>query len=137
MKIPDFNCEIVAYCTIEPSEDPSKVKEAVSHVLPSTEIQIDDNTLKATSHNLETLSNIHEVIHLRRLQRVYRRFLNNHLRENSTWFYLNKQAAFSDSVVLCDEAEESPLGPIKIILTSDSIEQIIDWLVSESRKNQA
>jgi len=32
--------------------------------------------------------------------------------------------------VLCDEAEESPLGPIKIILTSKSIEQIIDWLVS-------
>jgi len=42
---------------------------------------------------------------------------------------LNKQAALANTIVLCDEPEESPLGPIKIILTSKGIEQIIDWLV--------
>ncbi|MCH7940552.1 MAG: hypothetical protein IH842_01070, partial [Thaumarchaeota archaeon] len=87
--------------------------------------------LKATSQNLETLSNIFEVIHTRKIQRVYRRFLNNNLCNDSTWFHLNKQAAFSNTVSLCDEAEESPLGPIKIVLTSKNIEDIIDWLVSE------
>lgn len=131
MKIPDFSCQIAAYCNINPSEDPAKVKQAVSNVLPGTEIQINNNSLKATSQSLETLSNIYEVIHSRRSQRIYRRYMTNNLRENTTWFYLNKQAAIADSVVLCDEAEESPLGPIKIILTSQTIEQIIDWLVSE------
>jgi len=131
MKIPDFNCKIDAYCTINPSEDQTKVEQAISNILPDVEIQINDDSLKATSQNLETLSNIFEVIHSRKIQRIYRRFLNNNLRNDSTWFYLNKQAAFSNTIALCDEAEESPLGPIKIALTSKNIEDIIDWLVSE------
>jgi len=131
MKIPDFNCKIDVYCIINPSEDQTKVEQAISNILPDIEIQINDDSLKATSQNLETLSNIFEVIHSRKIQRVYRRFLNNNLRNDSTWFYLNKQAAFSNTISLCDEAEESPLGPIKIVLTSKNIEDIIDWLVSE------
>ncbi len=130
MKIPDFNCKIDVYCTINPSEDQTKVEQAISNILPDVEIQINDDSLKATSQNLETLSNIFEVIHSRKIQRVYRRFLNNNLCNDSTWFYLNKQAAFSNMIALCDEAEESPLGPIKIVLTSKNIEEIIDWLVS-------
>ena len=131
MKIPDFNCKIDVYCTINPSEDQTKVEQAISNILPDIEIQINDDSLKATSQNLETLSNIFGVIRSHKIQRVYRRFLNNNLRNDSTWFYLNKQAAFSNTVSLCDEAEESPLGPIKIVLTSKNIEDIIDWLVSE------
>ena len=130
MKTPDLNCKIDVYCIINPSEDQTKVEQAISNILPDIEIQINEDSLKATSQNLETLSNIFEVIHSHKIQRVYRRFLNNNLRNDSTWFYLNKQAAFSNTVSLCDEAEESPLGPIKIVLTSKNIEDIIDWLVS-------
>ena len=131
MKTPDLNCKIDVYCIINPSEDQTKVEQAISNILPDIEIQINEDSLKATSQNLETLSNIFEVIHTRKIQRVYRRFLNNNLCNDSTWLYLNKQAAFSNTVSLCDEAEESPLGPIKIVLTSKNIEDIIDWLVSE------
>jgi uncharacterized protein len=131
MKIPNFNCIIDAYCTINPSEDQTKIEQAILNILPEIEIQINNDSLKATSQNLETLSNIFEVIHSRKIQRVYRRFLNNNLRHDSTWFYLNKQAAFSNSIALCDDEEESPMGPIKIVLTSKNIENVIDWLVSE------
>jgi len=130
LKIPDFDCQIDAYCSINPSEDPSKVKQAVTNVLPNVEIQADNSSLKATSRSLESLVSIYETIHSRRSQRIYGRFMNKNLRENTTWFYLNRQAAFADSVVLCDEADESPLGPIKIILTSKSIEEVINWLTS-------
>jgi len=131
MKLPNFNCKVDVYCPINPSEDQIKVEQAISNIFPDIEIQINDDSLEATSQNLETLSNIFEVIHSRKIQRVYRRFLNNNLSNGSTWFYLNKQAAFSNTIALCDEAEESPLGPIKIVLTSKNIEEIIDWLVSE------
>jgi len=129
MQIPDFNCKIDASCAINPSEDPSKVKEAISNVLPNIEIQLSEDSIKATSQNLETLTNIFDTINSRRIYRVYRRCLNKNRSEDSTWFYLNKQAALANTIVLCDEPEESPLGPIKIILTSKDIEQIIDWLV--------
>ena len=51
--------------------------------------------------------------------------------EDFTWFYLNKQAAFANAITLCDEADESPLGPIKVVLHSKNIEDVIDWLVSD------
>ena len=51
------------------------------------------------------------------------------MERNSAWFYLNKQAAFVEKVVLCEEAEESPLGPLKLILTSSNIDLVIDALV--------
>jgi len=130
LEIPDLDCQIDVYCSINPSEDPSKVKQAVSNVLSNIEIQTDDTSLKASSQNLESLNNIYETIQSHRSQRAYRRFMKKNLRENTTWFYLNKQAALADSAVLCDEEDESPLGPIKIILTSNAIEEIIDWLTS-------
>ena len=33
MEIPDVACRIDAYCSINPSEDPQKVEQAISNVL--------------------------------------------------------------------------------------------------------
>lgn len=97
------------------------------------DIYIKDNSLEATSKTLESLLRIHEIIHSRNTQKVYGRNLKRNLIDDSTWFYLNKQAAFVDVVTLCENADESPLGPIKIILKSKHIENIIDWLISSSQ----
>ena len=132
MKIPNVTCKIDAYCSIKPSEDPKKVEQAVSNVLVDMDVNINKNTLKATSRNLASLSRISETIKARKTQNVYRRQLNQNLVEDSTWFYLNKQAAFANTVALCSEAEESPMGPIKIILNSNDIERVIEWLISVS-----
>jgi predicted RNA binding protein with dsRBD fold (UPF0201 family) len=45
----------------------------------------------------------------------------------STWFLLNKQAAFSDGVVLVENENESPLGPIKITINGCELERINEW----------
>ena len=129
MKIPNIECRIDVYCTINPSEDPKKIKQAVSNILVDVDIEINKESLKATSTNLESLQKIYETIHSHQTQNTYRRQLNQNMANGSTWFYLNKQAAFANSVALCSEPEESPLGPIKIILNSNNIEKIIDWLI--------
>lgn len=132
MKIPDIACKIDVYCSIKPSEDPQKVEQAVSNILVEMDINVNKYTLKATSRNLESLSKISETIKARKTQNVYRRQLNQNLMDDSTWFYLNKQAAFVNTIALCSEAEESPMGPIKVILNSKNIEWIIEWLISDS-----
>jgi predicted RNA binding protein with dsRBD fold (UPF0201 family) len=132
MEIPDLDCRIDAYCSINPSEDPKKVEQSISNIFPDMNIKLDKDSLTATSSNLESLSRIYETIQARKTQKVYRRQLNNNLMDDSTWFYLNKQAAFANTITLCSEAEESPLGPIKVILNSKNIERIIEWLVSYS-----
>ena len=90
MKILNFKCQIDAYCVINSTEDPAKVKQAISNILPESKIQISKNSLKATSQNLETLSNIFKATHSRKTQGVYRRFLNNNLYDYSTWFFSSR-----------------------------------------------
>ena len=131
MKIPAVSCKIDAYCSIKSSEDPQKVEQAVSNILSEMDFNITKDTLKASSKNLESLNRISETIKTRKTQNVYKRQLNHNLLGDSTWFYLNKQAAFANTVALCSEAEESPMGPIKIILNSKNIEEVIEWLISD------
>jgi predicted RNA binding protein with dsRBD fold (UPF0201 family) len=129
MKTPDVSCEIDAYCSINPSEDPKKVEQAITNVLVNVDVEINKETLRATSSSLESLEKIYEAIHSHQSKNAYRRQLNQNLRDDSSWFYLNKQAAFVNTIALCSESEESPLGPIKIVLNSKNIDTIIEWLV--------
>ncbi len=130
MLIPNVTCKISAFCPIYPSEDTKKVEQALSNIFEGVKIKLGKNSIKVSSENLEVLEKIFEVIHSRKTQRIYRRHLNNNLFDDSTWFYLNKQAAFVNTIALCDEADESPLGPIKVVLESYDIESVIEWLVS-------
>ena len=132
MKMPEVSCQIDAYCSVNPSEDPQKVEEAISNILPDMDFKFNEESLKASSKNLECLSRIYETINARKTKNVYRRQLNQNLRGDSTWFYLNKQAAFANTIALCAEAEESPMGPIKVIINSKNIDRVIEWLVTNS-----
>jgi len=129
MQIPDISCKIEAYCSIYPSEDPKKVEQAITNILDNVEIKISTEAIRATSTNLESLKKIYKTIQSHKTQNTYRRQLNQNLDNESTWFYLNKQAAFVNTISVCSESDESPLGPIKIIFESKNIEQALDWLI--------
>ena len=131
MKLPDLSCKIEVYAAVNPSEDPEKVKTAVSNVMPDANLQYKDGSIKAVSGNLESLSKIQEIIRKRKVNRVYRRQMRFNTKGETTWFYLNKQAAFVDMLAICDEAEESPMGPIKVILHSRKLEDVVNWLAPE------
>ena len=129
--IPEIDCRIEAFCEVNPSEDPQKIQELLSNILDQVKFDITENSIKASSSQIESLSKIQKSIQNHSARRVYWRFLNNNLDGNETWFYLNKQAAFVNSVALCEHANESPLGPIKIVIRSKDIERIIEWLTSD------
>jgi len=132
LKSLDVDCKISAYCTINASEDVNKVRTAVSNILIDMDEKITGDSLVANSSNYESLTRIYETMRSRKSKSAYRRLLMRNMANNSTWFYLNKQAAFANVIALCDEADESPLGPIKVVLHSKNIEDVIDWLVSDA-----
>ena len=132
MRSLDVDCKVSAFCTINASEDINKVRTAVSNVLIDTDEKITGDSLVANSNNYESLTKVYETMRTRRSKSAYRRHLMRNMMKDSTWFYLNKQAAFANVIVLCDEADESPLGPIKVVLHSKNIEAVIDWLVSDT-----
>ena len=129
MNIPSLKCKIEVFCSINPSEDPKKVESSILNILPECKIDKEKFSIHGYSENLNALEKIREAIHSMQNQRIYKRTLEKNLEKNSTWFYLNKQAAFAEKIAICEESDESPLGPLKIILTSFDIDQIIEWLV--------
>ncbi len=131
MKVPQITCKIEAYAAVNPSEDPEKVRQAISHVLLDMNYKYENGSIKASSNDLQSLSKIYDTIKSRKSTKTYRRQMRYNLQEDTTWFYLNKQAAFVDMIALCEEAEESPLGPINILLHSQNIERKMEWLMPE------
>ena len=132
MKSLDVDCKVSAYCTINASEDVNKVRTSLSNILTDMDEKLTGDSLVANSNNHESLTKIYETMRSRKTKSAYRKHLMRNMTEDSTWFYLNKQAAFANVTVLCDEADESPLGPIKVVLHSTNIEDVIEWFVSDA-----
>jgi uncharacterized protein len=128
MNIPTIKCKVEIICPVNLSEDLDKIKQAISNIFPDLTIQNEIFSIKAQSNELKSLKKISETISSSQSQKIYTRNLENNLEGDSTWFFLNKQAAFVGIVAICDEAEESPLGPIKVTLTSSNIDAVIDWI---------
>ncbi len=132
MRIPSISCKIEITSLINPSEDPKKIETAILNIFPNTKIKIDNYFIVSNSKDLNLLEKIYDVIHSNQLQKIYQRQLEKNLEDDSTWFYLNKQAALVGTIALCEEADESPLGPIKVVLTSSNIDGILDWLILQN-----
>jgi len=130
MKIPSISCKIEMFCSVNPSEDSKKITKAISNIFPYSITTTKNFSISAQSKDLKSLEKIYKTVHTKQSQKIYRRNLEKNLENDTTWFYLNKQAAFVEKIAICEEANESPLGPIKAILTSSNIDRIIDWIVS-------
>ncbi len=127
--VPDIAVDIRVECQVNPSEDPAKVVRSVKNVISNSSPELTDGTVRVVTKNPAALSIIYEQVRSRRIIGVFRKALLNNMIAKSTWFYLNKQAAYVGRVSICEEESESPLGPIKVTLTSNELESLIDWLV--------
>ena len=122
------------FCPVNPSEDPTKIQKAISNVFPYSTVKTENSSISFQSNDLKSLEKIYETIHTKQSQKIYRRNLEKNLENDTTWFYLNKQAAFVEKIAICEKADESPLGPIKVILTSSNIDEIIDWIATRDNE---
>ena len=121
---------IQIFCEINPSEDPEKVKLAINNIFPDLTLEITDTEITGKSNGIKILSQISKSIHENNIKKTYQRILKNNSNGDSSWFYHNKQAAFVNTVALCSEANESSLGPIKVILRSNDIDRVIDSITN-------
>ena len=121
---------IQIFCKINPSEDPEKVKLAIINIFPDLTLEITDTDITGKTNNIQILSQISKTIRENNIKKTYQRILKNNSNGDSSWFYLNKQAAFVNTVALCGESNESSLGPIKVILRSNDIEQVINSITN-------
>ena len=100
MKIPNINCKIQMSCIVNPSEDPDKIKKTIANIFPYSIIKNENFSIYAESKELRSFEKIYETIHTNQSQKIYSRNLENNLENDTTWFFLNKQAAFVEKIVI-------------------------------------
>jgi len=123
---------------LNPTEDPEKVSRAVHNLFPNSRLVTEKadarhSKLHATMTRLEDLENLKNVLRQEAIRDAARKVLFSSVSGSSIVVYLNKQAAFAGKASFCERYDESPLGPITLTITSESPEQVIDWLAPSSR----
>jgi hypothetical protein len=117
------------FCKVYPSEDIEKIKTTIFNLFPDVKTKIENDQLSGNFEGIEQLTTVLQLVQHRNIKKTFLRILKSNISDNTTWFYLNKQAAFVNVVALCDEANESALGPIKIIIESNDIEKTIQTII--------
>jgi predicted RNA binding protein with dsRBD fold (UPF0201 family) len=119
---------------ISASEDPLKVIRALKNVVgglePSSSVEKLNIAIIRYKGDRALQSFFHK-IRDRQIISTARRLLLENLDGKRTQVMLNRQAAFAENIVLCEEETESPLGPILLEIGSPEILRVIDWLAPD------
>ena len=65
MRIPNINCKIEMFCSVNPSEDPVKTQKSISNIFPYSTIKNENYSISAESNDLTSLERIYEVVYLK------------------------------------------------------------------------
>lgn len=124
------NVELKVETILNSSEDPEKVKKCLLNVANGCTPVVTDGHVEAICKGIMSLHHIRVGVRSKSSVGVLRKLLDWNRSGNVTWFYLNKQAAYGGVISLVEHYEESPLGPIKVTVTSSDLDKIIEWLLS-------
>ncbi|NPB00157.1 MAG: hypothetical protein GXO10_02170 [Crenarchaeota archaeon] len=133
--------KITVWVEIRPSEDVEKVKKAVLNIVSPTIInfeKIGDRTyLVASAASCRALYKLRELIRRQEIEDSARLVLTRGIvSENKIVIHVNKQAAYAGHLSFVTEEKESPLGPITIIIETNKLRQLIDWLAPRTVRGE-
>jgi predicted RNA binding protein with dsRBD fold (UPF0201 family) len=125
--------EIKVEAPVNASEDPQKVITAIENVVEKCypEFRYGSRAV-GRARGSDSLSLIYEQVRSRSAMGVLRRMLLDNRSGDTTWFYLNKQAASAGIAAVIEDQQESPLGPIRVTLDCEELDKLVDWLVPET-----
>ena len=118
---------------IRPTESEEKVVQAIRRVFFVDDVRIvnigDGNRLAvAESRDITPLLKVYELLRRQRILDTARSVFIRGSSGNVLSVKLNKQVAFQGIISFVDSDDESPLGAINLVVVSDKLREIIDWL---------
>ena len=147
--LPDFNnSEEIEFllevdAQIYPTEVPDRITTAIKNIFPSINVDIRNNWISSNTKDWQDLVFFSELLKTQRMLDAGRKVILRQLIDNSARFLLNKQAAFVNKVNFCETEEESPMGPLFVVITSNRIKDLLDiivpkweWLQKQSKSHE-
>ena len=117
---------------VNPSEDTQKVIDAIANLFTSCSPEVSFRSrVVGRAVGSDSLAILYEQVRSRSAMGVLRRMLLDNRVGDSTSFLLNKQAATSGIAAVIEEEQESPLGPIRVTISCEELDALVDWLVPE------
>jgi uncharacterized protein len=126
---PKWDVSVTAETSVNPSEDPDKVIRSLVNAVNGGTTRIRNNNALVTCEGIHSLHHIRVGVKSRLSEGVLSRLLERNRTDNTTWFLLNKQAAYSGVIALVEDWDESSLGPIRVTIDSRDLDKVIEWLV--------
>ena len=134
MKKPNITSQIdlKVEAIVNPSEHAQKVIDAIANIFTrcSPELSFRSRVV-GRAVGSDSFLILYEQVRSRSAMGVLRRMLLDNRAGDSTWFLLNKQAATSGIAAIIEDQQESPLGPIRVTISCEELDKLIDWLVPE------
>jgi uncharacterized protein len=124
--------EIKVEAAVNPSEHPQKVIDAIANVVArcSPEVSFRSRVV-GRAVGSDSLDIVYEQVRSRAAMGVLRRMLLDNQEGDSTWFLLNKQGAAAGIAAVIEDEQESALGPIRVTISCEELDALIEWLVPE------
>ncbi len=121
---------------VNPTEDVEKVKAAVCNMLGNVSITVKPEgkggVLVAEASGQDSLVKLRRLLRSDRIRDAARKALFHSIRGGTISFCLNKQVAYVGHVSFSEETGESPLGPIRVTVTSANPRQLVEWLAEKT-----
>jgi predicted RNA binding protein with dsRBD fold (UPF0201 family) len=127
--------KIIVKALLNETEDPEKVKSAITNIFGQVELNYHDShgstTVVGESDGLESLRKLKDRIARDRIRDAVRSMLTHWAAdEDNLEFQLNRQAAYAGHVSIY-HANKAPLGPIEVKITGQE-DKVIDFLCSKT-----
>lgn len=132
---PSLEVNVLGETIINPSEDRNKVVKCITNTINGGNQTFVDNYVLVRGKGVYALHHIRVGVKLRFSGGVLRRLMDYNRNGNSTWFLLNKQAAYCGIIAIVENWDESSLGPIKVTIKSRDLDGVINWLIPSATKN--
>jgi hypothetical protein len=132
---PVWEVNVTGESVINSSEDTKKVIKCITNTINGGDPSLEENHVVVRSKGLLALHHIRMGVKLRQSARVLRRLVDYNRNGNSTWFLLNKQAAYCGVIAIVESWDESSLGPIKVTIMSSDLDRVLTWLIPTATKN--
>jgi predicted RNA binding protein with dsRBD fold (UPF0201 family) len=114
------------------TESEQKVREAIENIFGPMHTQIKPrhkgSILQANASSQDALIRFHNLLQREHIRAAARAVLLQGVGKNRISFCLNKQVAHAGHISFSQEAGESPLGPIRVEITTENPRETINYL---------
>ena len=130
--------QVIVHVEVEvnPTENEANVKAAVNNVLGNlsytNQLEGKQTLLIAETKSQDSLIKLRNILRSDRIRDASRKALFRSIRGDNIRFCLNKQVANAGHISFCEETGESPLGPIRVTITTENPRQLVEWLAEKT-----